>query len=293
VARPTLPHQPIPDASAIAWRWQRFRPIEYPLTFGALAGAMVARFVAKPPSANWRGGILFDEALQRRFAINELPRRSTVVGLTDVGFYGAMAYRLIDSAYVPAVVYGRPEVALQLSMIDLESFSFVAAVLWLPHLAFGRERPLATHCRKDAEFRAGEPVCADDHTERNRSFFGGHPAVALTAAGLTCTHHRHLPLYGGGAADKLACALTLASAAATGVGRMVTENHYATDVLWGWGVGAFAGFVMPEVLHYRRELPTAKPVAAKQSYAAAAPVRVSLQPSFSSSELALRLAGTF
>lgn len=239
------------DPTGIEWRWVAFRKVEYALTFGGLTGAMLARFLAPAPSTDFRGGILFDDALQRRFAMNDLRRRSTVVTLSDIGFYGAMAYRLVDSGYVPTFVYGRPEVSLQMAMIDLESFGFVAAVLWFPHLAFGRERPLGSHCRADPAFRAGEPVCADDHVEHNRSFFAGHAATAMAGAGLTCTHHRHLPLYGGGLADKMACGLTIASAAATGVGRLVTEKHHGTDVVWGWGVGAFAGFVMPEILHYR------------------------------------------
>lgn len=292
---PRAPHGA--DASGIDWRWEPFRRVEYGLTFGGLTVAMLARFVAPPPPPTFRGGILFDEALQRRTAMDVGARRSTVVSLTDVGFYGVMAYRLIDSGYVPTFVYGRPEVSLQMAMIDLESFGFVAAVLWLPHMVVGRERPLGSHCRADEKFRAGEPVCAEDHVEHNRSFFAGHAAVAMTGAGLTCTHHRHLPLYGGGLADRMACGLTIASAFATGVGRMVTEKHYGTDVVWGWGVGAFAGFVMPEILHYRHEQKApalGRDGAAKGGSAPPTKiVQASFMPRISLTEIELGVAGTF
>jgi hypothetical protein len=75
----------------------------------------------------------------------------------------------------------------------------------------------------------------------------------MTAAALTCTHHSNLPLYGGGAAEELACGLSLGAAAATGYGRVVTEMHYPSDVIVGFGVGAFAGWALPELLHYSHE----------------------------------------
>jgi hypothetical protein len=48
---------------------------------------------------------------------------------------------------------------------------------------------------------------------------------------LTCVHHAHLPLYGGGVADTLACGTMIAAAVVTGVGRVVTEEHHAFDLV--------------------------------------------------------------
>jgi len=69
-------------------------------------------------------------------------------------------------------------------------------------------------------------------------------------AGLTCVHHQHLALYGGGFADALPCAFMITASLVDGVGRIVADKHYASDVVLGWGVGAFSGYVLPSALHY-------------------------------------------
>ena len=276
------------NSSPLTWRWQRFRAWEYPLTAAALGGAIVLRLAVPPPSANWTGGILFDDWVQDHTAIQGIQARQSVKTMTDVFFYGSMAYRLVDSALVPSLVWRSPDVAFQMSLIDLESFGFVAITLWGPQAVFGRERPFAKRCG-DPAFAATE-ACAPDSREHNLSFFAGHPAVVLTAAGLTCIHHAHLPLYGGGIADKLACGLMIGAAVVTGVGRVISEEHHATDLVVGYGVGVIAGFVMPEFLHYRLR----KPSLAEEPKATTAPlVRTTLLPQIGQRDLGLALRGVF
>ena len=258
------------------------------MTALSLGGAMALRFAGSTPSADWKGGVLFDDWVQDHTAIQSLSGHQSVKTMTDVFFYGSMGYRLVDSALLPSLVWRSPDVALQMSMIDLESFGFVALTLWGSQALFGRERPYTKRCG-DTAFAAHE-ACAPDSSERNRSFFAGHPAVVLTAAGLTCTHHAHLPLYGGGWGDKLACGLMIGAAVATGVGRVVSEQHHASDLLVGYGIGAIAGFLMPALLHYRHEKPALEDAARSRGTAL---VRATLVPKVGRDELGVTLGGVF
>jgi hypothetical protein len=69
-------------------------------------------------------------------------------------------------------------------------------------------------------------------------------------AGLVCSHHLNVPLYGNAYADAAACAIAAGAAVSTGVLRLVADRHYVTDVLAGAAIGAGAGFVMPMFAHY-------------------------------------------
>ena len=279
--------QPPARAAPLEWRWQRFRAWEYPVTAAARGAAAYLRAAGPQPSVSWTGGILGDDWVEDHTAIQNIAKRRVVVTLTDVFFYGSMAYRLVDSAVLPSLVWRSPDVAFQMSLIDLESFGFVAITLWGQQALLGRERPYAKRC-SDPAFAASEGGCAPDSAEHGRSFFAGHPAVVLAAAGLTCTHHAHLALYGGGAADDLACGLMIGAAAATGVGRMVTEEHHLSDVIVGYGLGAFAGWALPELLHYGHPRPST--VAARTTETA---VRVTLAPVIGESDLGLGVRGAF
>jgi membrane-associated phospholipid phosphatase len=236
-------------ADEVRWdpAWPRVRAWEY-VTGPVLAGGSIAvRFAGPDPERNWQGGILFDDALNDALAVRN-DARSIVAGISDGTFYGAMAFRLIDSAILPGLIHGSWDVSLQLSFIDLQSFGIVGAVLWGSHLVIGRERPYMTVCREDPEFAARESDCVPDD-DTNRSFIAGHAAVGVTAAALTCLHHRRLPLFGTWG-DGAACWISIAAATANGLGRVVADKHYPTDLLLGVGLGLFAGYVVPKTLHY-------------------------------------------
>jgi membrane-associated phospholipid phosphatase len=241
-----------PDERRVRWRdeWPRFRAWEYVATATALGTGFYLRFGVEQGSANWRSGIAFDDALLDRIGLETIDARQRAKTITDALFFGSMGYRLVDSAVVPLVAYGDGDLALQMSMIDLEAFGGVAIVLWGSQQFVRRERPkVARHC-DDPQLSPTIDECALSSAERNRSFIAGHPAVGMAAAGLTCTHHAHIPLYGGGAADTLACGLMIGAAGMNGIGRLWIESHYPSDLLLGWGLGALAGFGLPALLHY-------------------------------------------
>ncbi len=241
---------PAAEQPAVRWdpSWQPFQPWQYVTTAAMLGGSLALRFLGPRPEARWDEGILFDDAFIDAFAVRSDPARERWVAVGDVAMYGALAWLTLDAAVVAAIARDAPYVGLQMGLIDLQSLSFVMAVLWTSQLIAGRRRPLELQCN-DPEFAAIEPTCDPDDSERHRGFIAGHTAVTLAAAGLTCMHHGHMPLYGE-PWDSIACGAGVALAAVNGASRIVTENHYATDLVLGIGLGAFAGWAIPAALHY-------------------------------------------
>jgi PAP2 superfamily len=283
------PEPDVPLERDVRWHdeWPRFRAWEYVATTGALAGGFYLRFGVESRAANWRGGIAFDDALLDRIGLDTVDARERAEVMTDAMFFGSMGYRFVDSALVPLIAYQDADLALQMSMIDLEAFGGVAIVLWGSQYFVRRERPKVTlHC-DDPVLAPTIGECGPASAERNRSFIAGHPAVGMTAAGLTCTHHAHIPLYGGGAADALACGIMLGAAGLNGIGRLWVESHYPSDLLLGWGLGALSGFGLPALLHYS---PRRERVAKSEQPGA---VRAVVVPLLAEDEVGLGLAGVF
>jgi hypothetical protein len=179
------------EASPIEWRWRRAEAWEYGATAVALGTGFYLRFVVSPRNANWTGGILFDDGLREPVAIQSPSNRRLVTHVTDVMFFGAMTYRFVDSLIVPGLGWGNWDTALQMVMVDLESFGMVALTLWGTQALLARQRPYVSRCGEPGIAAAED--CRPDQAETNRSFYAGHPAVGMTAAGLTCVHHANLP----------------------------------------------------------------------------------------------------
>jgi membrane-associated phospholipid phosphatase len=237
--------------SEVRWRdeWQRVRWWEYAGTATLMTSAFLLRFAGPSPPDNWRGGVLFDDVIVRNVALEDQSMARGVELTTDVLFYGAMSYRLVDSVFVPLLGYQDPDLALQMTMIDLGAFSVQAIVLWGSQTLVGRTRPLALRCDSQPPGMEDERCAIPSRLGRQRSFIAGHPATGFTAAGLTCQHHRHIPLYGGWG-DSAACATTLVAASINGLGRVLAEQHYPTDLVLGIALGTFSGWVLPGLLHY-------------------------------------------
>jgi membrane-associated phospholipid phosphatase len=239
------------EAEIPAWRdeWPRFRAWEYALTGGAAAIGVAARFVAPHPSPNWRGGILFDDATRDLIGARHEPTRVVFAIGTHVMGATAVAYRLVDSTIVPGEVHDDWDLAGQMLLIDAESYAVMVGIMFGAQVFVGRERPIVRRCAEPAVAKS-DRACEPGDSQRNRSFIAGHTALGFTAAGLTCAHHANLPLYGGGSADHVACGVALGWASLLGIGRVVTDNHYATDTLLGALLGLGAGWLLPLALHY-------------------------------------------
>jgi membrane-associated phospholipid phosphatase len=226
--------------------WPRFRPSEYALTAGLAFNVAQALFLYPAPKANWEGGILFDDAVRDAILLRNRDDRQTAAKVSDDIYYALAAYPLVvDTALVTWGIHGAGDVAFQMMLINLESYALSGAIA-LTTEKLGRVRPMGRECKSDPHY---DGKC-ESPAHLNASFLSGHTTISFAGAGLMCAHHTNLPLYGHRVADIGACAVGLAAATTGGVLRVMTDNHYASDVLLGAGVGLFGGYVWPMLWHY-------------------------------------------
>lgn len=213
----------------------------------ALAGGLTAFLFWHPERPRWTGPIAFEGPVQDALRVRNDHTRRVLSGVSDVPFFLLMfAPSVVDVGIAVAGVRGRPGVATQLVGMNLMSYGVAALLSYTVSAATARQRPLGVYCPDNPNYDAG---CGDAGAE-NSSFFSGHVAAAFVGAGTTCAHHEHLPIYGE-PWDTVACATTLAMASSIAVLRVMTDNHYLSDVLVGVGVGLGAGYALPRLLHYQ------------------------------------------
>lgn len=226
--------------------WPRFRSIGYVLTGASVASALaVTFFIPYPDEPKWKSGILFDDAVRTSIRVRDPDRRDLVRRASDITLATSVLHvGLLDSLIVPLAA-GSPEVASQLSLMNLQAFSLNTLVATLLFKAVARERPLVRDCREKPGY--SDPLC---DSGEYASFPSSHTSTAFTAAGLSCVHHQFLPIYGG-AWDDLACATSLSLAFSTGLFRVVGDRHYASDVVFGAVAGFSLGYLYPWLFHYQ------------------------------------------
>jgi membrane-associated phospholipid phosphatase len=251
-----------PDGNdKVQWKdgqWPRVSPFEAAAGFGATAAGLYLE-------RTW-SGVSFEQRWEVpgldpgvRYLLRGRDRRftETLDGWSDVGWRMMALVPYVDIAATLAINRNL-DVAGQMALIDFDALTWSGLTYLVASRATGRSRPYRQDCadERDATLTKSCDVPFD-----NRSFYGGHAAAAFTSAGLTCVHHQHLPLYGGGAIEDWACLWALSVASATGIFRIVADEHYASDIVIGAGIGWFYGYVMPKILHYRaaaRPEPTRK-----------------------------------
>lgn len=102
------------------------------------------------------------------------------------------------------------------------------------------------------------PYCYYDDTrskllkddDSGKSFMSGHSAMAFTSASFLTTVYAHL--HPEGKNKYLVAGGSFAAAAVVGTLRILSGNHFFTDVLVGAAWGTFAGWLVPQ-LHYCQE----------------------------------------
>jgi membrane-associated phospholipid phosphatase len=239
-----------PAAKPLRWdlEWTHAGLADYALTgvgLGSLA-LELALLQPKQPPLHWTGPILFDQAVRDVLRGSTVEVRHTAAsvswGLLDVN----MGYSLVVDVPYAWARYG-PDVARDLFWQDSTALSLAGAADLALRDAVGRARPSVSDC-----LGAGGSTsqCLGDSTESTRSFPGGHMALATTGAVLVCTQHMALHLYGA-PWDAIACAAALTADVGVGVLRIVTDNHWATDVIAGSALGFAFGWGVPVVMHLR------------------------------------------
>jgi len=158
-----------------------------------------------------------------------------------------MAWPVFDALGVAGLARSSPDVAWQLLSMTAEVFAADFTIGTFVKALVDRERPHGLEC--STEDRASRPARCGRHG-RTRSFYSGHASAGFASAGLVCMVHAHLSLYGDPAGDALACGGALLSASIIGALRMISDRHFATDVLVGALAGLAAGLLLPYALHF-------------------------------------------
>lgn len=226
-----------------AWdeSWPRFRTSEYVVTGLAAAGAAANFYlVPAPRTPAWRGPILFDKGARNTLLIRSEARRDRAKNLSDYLAFPLIGYSMLDGPLTAGWAGGNKDTALQLSLINAETFAVVEVLNLTVSNVLPRKRPEGAACDPGTRY---DPHCV-------KSFWSGHTANVFAAASLVCAEHEALGLYGG-KADAAACGASLTVAAAVGVVRIAANDHHASDVIVGAAVGAATGYLMPNLLHFR------------------------------------------
>jgi hypothetical protein len=227
--------------------WTRFHWWEGVATVGFWVASYTLDSRLHPPSKpNWSGPILLDQPARDLFRGGSVHVEHVAAKYSDTLLQTAVVFPIVvDAGIVALGVHREPDVAAQMALIDAEALGFAGVVSLFSERIVARERPYIRDCVNGASL---DNPCG---IEGDRiSFFSGHTSATFTNAGLTCLHHQHLPLWGGGAPDVWACIWTLAVGTATGAFRLIADKHYLSDVVMGAVVGWTSGYILPSLLHY-------------------------------------------
>ncbi len=243
----------------VEWKdeWPRFSAMEAAATLAATAGSFVVeRRLDEPSGPHVVSEVPVIDPGARWLFRGRTKKVQDVFGTySDIGFR-MMAFfpYVVDVGAVALGVHRNPDVAAQMALIDAQALTLAGITQLVVVRAVARQRPYVQDCSPDGHTITRTCGGSNDY----KSFFSGHAAAAFTSAGLTCVHHQNIPLYGGGPVEAWACTWAVGVAAATGLFRIVSDAHYATDVLAGAGIGWFYGYVMPKLIHYRNGTRTAR-----------------------------------
>jgi len=224
-AMPTEPEK------ASLWRkeWPQFRTSELVATLaaGAITGAIVLYGPTDHP--RWTGGILFDDAVRDELRARNPQTHKTYRTIGDYTYHLSPLLPLVDALVVSTIGHSDSKLAINLTMMTLEAYSYSGVASFITTETSARQRP--------------------DGSD-TQSFFSGHAAISATGAGLTCANHTRIALWGNPVADVAACVLASANALTTATTRVVADRHYASDVILGTAVGFGFGYAVPVLLHY-------------------------------------------
>lgn len=235
--------QSAPEAHRLSWdRHTRFRPAQYALTIGApVLFRIIDASTREAEQPRWHDPVLFDNSARALLRLESPEDQRAAMRLSDIGWYGAMAWPFIDVVGVALALDQNVDVAWQLSALALQAYALSGFTTLVMIKATARQRPADAACGD-----ASEPGCSHPP----RSFPSGHTAGAFAGAGLVCASHANLPLYGHATADRAACVAALALASSTAVLRVSADRHYASDVIVGAGIGSAVGYLLPVLFQY-------------------------------------------
>ena len=231
----------------LIWKWPTFGTGDYILTAAGGAITLGAAIVKPRSKHSLSGGLWFDDSVRDALRAKTLTTRYTFRDASDVGLSLAVSWPFAADALTSAWWYrGSRESAQEMALIDLETLAVSGALQGATNVLVSRERPYGATCGS-SELPSDALDCSG--SIHYRSFFSGHSAFAFTGAALICVHHFENDLLGA-PWDTLSCVGGYAVAATTATFRVVSDVHYASDVLTGALLGTLVGYGVP-LLHYR------------------------------------------
>lgn len=234
------------EAATVQWQahWPKFHPIEYVTTVALGVSTLLLQLDGATHTSGPYGGLLFDDGVRDALRARTPAVQNTLEAIGDWGYRVMLVAPHIDLA-ISLAIHRNTEVAWQMLWINLEAQAVAGFFALVSNHLVTRARPNNQPCNSDLK---DEESC--DRGEFN-SFLSGHTVTAAAGAGAICAHHLSMPLYGGGAGDIIACAVSSTAALMVGVSRIVNDRHWATDIIPAWLIGAAAGYVWPRLFHYR------------------------------------------
>lgn len=227
-----------PTARRVGTREYVTIPILTALTLG------VVLLPPDPTEARLRGPFLFDGWVRDRLRAESASGRKTAHDVSDVLALVSYSQPIVFDLLVTAwAARGAPDAAWQMAVIDAQAYALTFALNRISKRLTLRERPWGEPCDADPS--------ACGQSERHSSFFSAHAAGTATNAGLVCAHHTQLELYGDPLLDGGACAAAVLMSVTTSSLRIVSDYHWASDVLVGLLVGSASGYLVPTLLYYR------------------------------------------
>ncbi len=242
------------DAPApLVWKWSRFSTADYLITASGAAITLATAIIHPRPQHALHGGFLFDDAVRNTLRARPLANRYIFRDASDVGLSLAVTWPFVADALTSAWWYrGSRDAAQEMALIDLETLAISGALQGATNVFVSRERPYGRNCGTE-QLPSDAIDCSN--SGHYRSFFSGHSSFSFTSAALICVHHFENDLLGA-PWDAISCAGGYALATTTATFRVVSDMHYATDVLTGALMGTLVGYGVP-LLHYRNRNPGA------------------------------------
>jgi membrane-associated phospholipid phosphatase len=240
-------------AEGVAWQpeWRKSGAADYTFTGVSFVAAALGIALLSPTSSGpWQRPILVDGQVRSALRAETRAGRDGAGLASDIVGAGTLALVIADVG-IAAFGHQKSDVAWELFALDAEAYAATLLLNTAVKYTVRRPRPYAEACESDASY--------DSHCgkgERFVSFFSQHSALSATGAGLMCATHSRLSLYGEGF-DMAGCFAGIALAATAGVLRIVSDNHWTSDVLTGQLVGFGVGYFLPRLLHFHNgERPT-------------------------------------
>jgi hypothetical protein len=198
------------------------------------AAALTVDFAASAPDeARWDTRNHFDDAISDGLASDSRSTREAAATASTV-LVSALGAALATDVWLLRDEYDvEQSIAVALTAAAATQLTSVSA-----KVAAGRERPYVRRCRANPDYSNS---CDSD--DDNESFLSLHASQSATIASLLCVRRLRRPDRTW--ADALMCGAAAATSAATGILRITADEHYATDVLAGWGAGVLFGTALP------------------------------------------------